>query len=91
MAGNDRYGSTSSLESLVEHIGVEQEGHLIIQVLDMTLGETKERESHDSFSFDPGSDYNKGALSFLTLVEQAYAKMDLQDRNTAFEHLLIGI
>ena len=45
--------------------------------------------SSDSFSSDPESEQNKGAVAFLCLLEETLARQDVVERGRLFESLIV--
>ena len=63
------------------HVGSQLEGELSVRVLSLTVDENKS-SAEDSFSSEPDSGYNKGALKFLDLVEATLARQTKLSVNT---------
>ena len=82
--------SFSSQGSIMGHIGSPVESQVSRQVLELTLGDARDC-SQDSFSSDPATDHNKGALAFLDLVEKAYKERKDTEVAVSIEQLLISM
>ena len=65
-------------------------GDVSVQVLALTLNETKESLG-DFFSSDPATGFNKGALDFLCLVEEAARKAESADTLVSFNELVVQL
>ena len=81
--------SDLSNESAVSHIGSQAEGSIAIQLVQLSIN-PEYVQSDDSFSSHPDSKHNRGALAFLRLVEEMYAKQEQEkSRNEMFENLVV--
>ena len=80
--------SDNSSETQWSHVGSQLEGELSVKVLTLTVDENKGC-SEGSFTSEPDSCYNNGALKFLDLVEATLARQAEDDRSKLFEDLLV--
>ena len=86
--------STGSLGAVSEeewgNLGSQEEGELSRRVLSLTIDDMKPAiTSSDSFSSDPESEQNKGAIAFLRLLEETLARQDVVERGRLFESLIV--
>ena len=78
----------ASLELTMEPVDAGDEADLSVSILNMKLDvHTTQRE--DSFSSQPDSDFNMGAVKFLELLESALEHRASQDQAVQFEELVI--
>ena len=70
----------------MSHVGPTIEGELTVQLLSLTL-DNEQNKSCDSFSSEPETLYNKGAVDFMLLVEAVLAKQE----NVRFENLIVDM
>ena len=68
-------GSCSSSEGSLVPLPAIEEGDVSVQLLALTIGSPAPPQN-DSFCSDPGSQFNRGAMDFLQLVEDAVKKAD---------------
>ena len=61
---------------------------MVGQILSLTINEEHDK-TQDSFSSQPDTAHNKGALAFLTLVEEYLANRARQEEEIKFENLLV--
>ena len=84
-SGNPDSPPGSDLE--FEYIGKEEEGSLSRQGLALTIAPND--GSADSFSSNPETQHNSGALNFLSLVEKAQQDAENAAQSLRFENLVV--
>ena len=70
----------NSSNSSVEHNGSSQDSCSLSETL-----VSNSNESSDSFSSDPGTNFNRGTAQFLTLLEPALARRQEAEHALKFE------
>ena len=64
------------------------ENEISTQLLTLTIDHER-NESADSFNSDPGTNFNRGAAQFLTLLESALARRQEAEQALSFEQLVV--
>ena len=84
--------NTSTLASDEEwgNVGSQEEGEPSLRVLSMTIDEGKQATTFsDSFSSDPETQQNKGALAFLQLLKETLSRQKEMEKSRLFESLVV--
>ena len=68
---------------------VQDEAILSVSILKMTVNEHPNTNNSDSFSSQPDSSYNRGALQFLELLEKVLGEARAREEAVKFEDLVI--
>ena len=68
---------------------VQDEASLSVSILKMTMNEHPNATSSDSFSSQPDSSYNRGAIQFLELLEKVLGEARAKEEAVRFEDLVI--
>ena len=91
---SNSHSSTDSLGVISDeewgNVGSQEEGELSRAVLSLTIDDMKQEIApSDSFSSDPETEQNKGAVAFLRLLEDTLARQDMVERGKLFESLIV--